>query len=222
MSQTQTLNAAKRDKVGSRYAQRLRRSGRLPAIMYGHGSEPTPIHLDMKEAIRHIEHGWKVFNLEMDEGGQQTVLLRDLQFDYLGTNIVHCDFAIVDLDEKVDVNVTVELTGHSKASEAPGVSVIHPHLEIQVRCSVSNIPDEVELDISPLTEDTPLHASDIPLPEGVELISDPTDVIVALSYKAEQEAEGEEVEAIGEGEGPEVISEAKPEDAGGGGEESES
>jgi len=211
-SQTLTLNATKRDRVGSRYAQRLRDSGRLPAIVYGHGIEPLPIHVDMKQAVRHIEDGWKVFTIEMDGEQERTVLLRDLQFDYLGTNIVHCDFAVVDLDERVEVSVHVELLGQPKSVEQPGVSMIHPHLEIQVRCSVANIPDHVELDVTDLTLDAALHASDIELPSGVELISDPTDVIVALSFKAEEEAEGEEVEAVGEGEGPEVISEAKAEE----------
>src|SRR5690606_11310022 len=100
--QSPILEAMKRERVGSRYARRERAAGKMPAVLYGHGQEPVALSVDAKQAVTHIHKGEKVFRLNLaGENAEQTVLLRDVQFDHLGTRIVHCDFARVDLDERV-------------------------------------------------------------------------------------------------------------------------
>ena len=123
MSQkTPTLSAENRDRTGSRYSKRLRDKGRLPAVLYGHGRDPLSISLDMKEALSHFHKGEKVFKLDFpgaksaDE--MQMVLLKDLGFDFLGTNIIHADLARVDLNERVRTKVPIHLMG-----EAIGLNV---------------------------------------------------------------------------------------------------
>src|ERR1700752_577107 len=98
------LAAKKREKVGSRYSSRVREQGGLPAIVYGHKEEPLPVALDRRDALTHILKGEKVFRLKMDgQKEQQTVLLKEVQFDYLGNGVVHCDFARVSLTDRVTV-----------------------------------------------------------------------------------------------------------------------
>src|SRR5436190_72020 len=109
------LTAKKRERLGSRYSARLREQGALPAIVYGHKEEPVPVTLDFREAASHIVKGEKVFRLQLDGAKDpETVLLKELQFDYLGTRIVHADFARVSLTDRVTVRVPVRLVGEAK------------------------------------------------------------------------------------------------------------
>ncbi|MFI4882822.1 MAG: hypothetical protein ACIAQU_09590, partial [Phycisphaerales bacterium JB064] len=83
------LTARKRDRVGSRYAKRLRDRGDMPAIVYGHGQDPLSIEFNAHEANIHFAKGERVFKLVMEGAGDEFVLLQDLQFDHLGTDIIH-------------------------------------------------------------------------------------------------------------------------------------
>jgi len=203
---TYTLEAEKRDRLGSRHAKRLRTAGRLPAIVYGHGQTPLPIHLDAKATIRHITDGEKVFNISVDGGSdRQTVLLKDLQFDFLGTNIVHADFALVDLSERVEVHLPVHFKGTPVGLDEEGAMVLHPTTELLVECEVGQILEYTEIDVSKLGAGDTYHASDVTLPGGFELLSDPDDVLASVVIKQE-EPEGEETEAAAEGAEPELVS----------------
>src|SRR5689334_12008780 len=98
------LNAKTREKLGTRYTKRVREQGGLPAIVYGHKETPVPVSIDSKEAMSHIHKGEKVFRLQMDGKKEpQIVLLKEVQFDHLGTNVVHADFARVSLTDRVTV-----------------------------------------------------------------------------------------------------------------------
>ena len=92
MLSSHSLTVHPRPKVGSRYAQRERAAGRLPAVVYGHGRDPLSVSLDARQALRFFHAGEKVFTVDIpgEEKGQ-TVILKELQFDYLGTNVVHVD-----------------------------------------------------------------------------------------------------------------------------------
>lgn len=212
MNQTHTLTAEKRERTGSRYARRLRMSGKLPAILYGHGAEPLSLSLDDRQAVRYIHAGEKVFSLDFD-GQNETVLLKDIQFNYLGDEIIHVDLARVDLNEMVEVHVHVRLVGDPKGLKAANTTLVHPMTELTVRCIVTSIPDHVDVNVEELDVGDSIHAGDITLPEGLELISDPHDVLASIHEVKEQvaeTAEGEDVE--GAPASPEVISEKKTEE----------
>lgn len=214
MQATHTLQAERREKKGSRYAKRERSAGKLPCVLYGQGKDPAHLNLDHKEALRCFELGERVFNIELtEESKTQTVLLKDLQFDYLGTNIVHCDLMRVNLDDIVEANVHLHLVGEAKGLKTAGAVLVQKMNEVPVTCRVSDIPEEIRLDISDLGADEHLSASDIKLPDGLTLDCDPETVVVLINVKAEQEAdEGTEAESIeAEGSEPEVIK-AKKED----------
>ena len=207
MQATHTLQAERREKKGSRYAKRERSAGKLPCVLYGQGKDPAHLNLNHKEAIRCFHSGERVFNIELSEESKtQTVLLKDLQFDYLGTNVVHCDLMRVNLDDIVEANVHLHLVGEAKGLKTAGAVLVQKMNEVPVTCRVSDIPEEIRLDISGLGADEHLSAADIKLPSGLTLDCDPETVAVLISVKAESEDEGTEAEAISaEGSEPEVI-----------------
>ncbi|MGP1309301.1 MAG: 50S ribosomal protein L25 [Phycisphaerales bacterium] len=214
MQKSYTLDAKRREKVGSKYAQRIRAAGGLPVVVYGHGHEPVALYVDAKETIKHLEKGEKVFGINIEgESGEQTVLLRDLQFDYLGTNIIHADLALVDLNEQVEVSVHVKLVGDAKGLNKPNTVLLHPHTEVEIRCTVATLPDELRLNVADLDVGESLHASDLQLPEGVELLSDEDTVLATIHETREEEETAEAGAAEGEGSMPERIGEKKDEEA---------
>ena len=213
MQATHTLQAERREKKGTSYAKRDRNVGKLPCVLYGQGKDPAHLSLDHKEALRFFESGERVFNIELtEESKTQTVLLKDLQFDYLGTNVVHCDLMRVNLDDIVEANVHLHLVGEAKGLRAAGAVLVQKMNEIPVTCRVSDIPEEIRLDISDLGADEHMTAGEITLPDGLTLDCDPETVVVLIDVKAETEDEGTEGEAItAEGSEPEVIKPKKDE-----------
>ncbi len=215
MSNTTTqLSAKKRERTGSRYAQRVRGGGGLPAVVYGHKEEPVSISLDAHEAIGHITKGEKVFELDI-EGTRQHVLLKDLGYDYLGTSIIHADFARVDLNERVDVHVSLRFVGEARGLKTAGAIMMHPHTEITLNCAITNLPDHIDVKVGEMEAGDVLHASDVRLPmDSMKLVSDPEDIVAQIVMKAEeQETEGEAGEVGAGGAEPQVIKEKKEESA---------
>lgn len=205
--ETPVIQATRRERLGSRYSRRLREQGSLPAIVYGHGIDPAPIALNAKEALEYFHRGWKVFELEV-EGGKETVLLKDVQFDYLGSNIVHADFARVDLNERVETHVPIHLVGDAKGLKESGAIMMRPFDEIEIECTVANLPEYFEVDVSNLGVGESIHAREVTLPiESMKLLSDPEAVLATIMIQAEEKTAEEAV--IGEGAEPEVISEKK-------------
>ncbi len=206
---TPTLTAETRERTGSRYSKRLRDAGKLPAIVYGHGETPVAIALDHKEALSHFAKGEKVFSLSVG-GKAQNVLLKDLGYDYLGNNIVHADFARVDLDERVDVRAHLHFVGNAKGLKKAGAILMKPITELELNCTVANLPDEIEVDISDLDVGDAIHAGEIKLPKStMKLLNEPDAVVVQIVVQAEEEAEGEGAEVSDDAAQPAVIGEKK-------------
>lgn len=206
------LSAKKRERVGSRYAKRIRQSGGLPAVVYGHKEEPLPVTLDAHETVRHINKGEKVFSMDI-EGKQQFVLLKDLGYDYLGTNIVHADFARVDLNERVDTHAHLKFVGEPKGLKKAGAVLMHPVNELALNCQVTNLPDVIEVDISGMDVGDVLHAGDIKLPvASMKLLTDADTVVAQVIQKVEKDDSAEASTVDGAGSQPEVIGEKKKEE----------
>ncbi len=210
MQATHTLSAKKREKLGSRYASRVRQAGGLPAVMYGHGADPLAITVDAKEAVRFVKAGEKVFTVNLEGAGAQTVLIKDIQFDYLGDTIIHLDFARVDLDELVEVSVPVRLVGEAEGLKSAGAVLLHPVSELDIRCRVTSIPERIEVNISELKVDESIHVRDLPPMDGVEFMTDEDSVLATIHMKVE-EPTAEAAATTGEAAEPEVLSEKKKE-----------
>ncbi len=204
------LNAKVRERVGSRYAKRVRETGGLPAVVYGHKQEPVPVTLDAREALKHIAKGEKVFSMDLD-GKHQFVLLKDLGYDYLGTNVIHADFARVDLNERVDTHAPLKFVGEPVGMKKAGAVLMHPVTELALNCQVTNLPDVIEVDISGLDVGDVIHARDIAMPvKTIQLLTDPDTVVVQVVLKAATEDTGEAATVAG-GAQPEVLAD-KPKD----------
>lgn len=208
------LKASSRDRLGSRYSNRLRKEGKLPAVVYGHKQEPVSIVVDFKDTISHIKSGEKIFNLDFpgksakDEG--QMVLLKDLQFDFLGTNVVHADFARVDLNERVKTFVSIHLVGEAIGLKQAGAILMHPVAEIEVECAVKDIPDFIEVNINELDVGKGITAGDVKLPlKDMKLLTDSHGMVAQIVIQ--QEIVVAEAAAVDAAAGPEVLTAKKVE-----------
>ena len=160
------LTAKVREKLGSRYTRRIREQGDLPAIVYGHKEQPVPVSINAHDAMAHISKGEKVFRLQMDgQREPQTVLLKEVQFDHLGTGVVHADFARVSLTDRVTVRVPIHLIGEAKGLKTAGAILMHPTNEVEVECVVTEIPEFLEINISELDVDHAITAGELKLPQ---------------------------------------------------------
>ncbi|MFM1803674.1 MAG: ribosomal protein [Planctomycetota bacterium] len=183
-----TIQAAPRDRLGSRYSKRLRAAGRLPAVIYGAGSEPLSIHVDEKVTIGALKKGLHVINLDIEGKGTETCLVKDLQFGYLGDNVIHMDLARVDLEQVVEVSVSLEFVGSPEAAKKSGTIVMHEISDIKIHCKVRDIPEHVRVDLEGYTAET-LTCGDLKLPAGVSLSGDPHAVVVRIQVAKETAAE---------------------------------
>ncbi|MBS0196755.1 MAG: 50S ribosomal protein L25 [Planctomycetes bacterium] len=212
--QAPILQAKNRERTGSRYCKRIRAAGGLPAVVYGHGRDPVSITVDSREALSHFHAGEKVFRLDFpgtksaDE--KQFVLVKELQFDYLGTQIVHADFARVDLNEKVHTRVAVHLIGEAKGLKQAGAILMHPVTEIEIECKVLEIPDFIEVDVAELDVGHAITAGDVKLPNAdMRLITDKHGMVAQIIIQQEIKV-GEETAAVAGAAEPEVITAKKP------------
>lgn len=163
--ETPDLPAERRERHGTRYAQRLRKAGRLPAVVYGHGADPVSISVDAKETLAHLQTGNHVFNLAINGGASETCLVKDLQFGFMGDDVIHVDFSRVNLDEKVKVLLHLDFHGTPEAGQKGGAIVVHDLAEIEIECAVRDIPDNLRVDLEEFDE--VVHVSDLKLPDGL-------------------------------------------------------
>lgn len=213
MLSAHTLSIFPRERTGSRYARREREAGKLPGVLYGHGQAPVSISLDAREALRYFHQGEKVFTIELSgESKAQTVMLKDLQFDYLGTNVVHVDLARVDINEEIEATVPLRFVGEAIGLKKAGAMMTHPIVALEVRCTVATLPDHIDVNIADLDLGHSIHASEIALPEGVTLVGDSDAAVVSISVTKAEEATAEGAVVAGEAGQPEVITERKKEE----------
>ena len=203
---TPTLKAAPRERLGSRYAKRLRTAGKLPAVLYGHGSAPVSITLDEKETVTSLKAGAHVVKLAIEGGSTETCLVKDLQFGWLGDNVIHVDLARVDLDEVVTVKVRLQFVGTPESAKKPGAVMTHDVTELEIQCKVRDIPEEIRVDLGGITADV-YTVAEFKLPAGLKAVTDPHAALSRVVTVAE-EVEGEAA-APTAGAEPEVLTAKK-------------
>lgn len=207
MSAPIAINAEKRTALGSRANVRLRKQGTVPAVVYGHGQDNSLLQLNTKEFTKHIAHGTHLFNLSFD-GHSESVLLKDVQWDTFGRELLHVDFARVDLNERVTVTVSIELKGDPIGEKDGGVlQQILNELELDV--VVTEIPDVITVDVSGLKKDDEIRVSDLKLGGSIKILTDEDQLIA----KVEELAEVDETPAEEGSAEPEVIGKAKEDEA---------
>jgi large subunit ribosomal protein L25 len=202
-SQSAQLTAKVRGELGSRRNKRLRDAGFVPGVIYGHKEAVVPVTLPKKELVGHLNHGAHLFSLALD-GKSENVLVKDVQYDHLGIEVLHVDFTRVDLNERVEVTVPLILKGEPKG-EAEGGVLTQVISDIQIECLVTQIPEDIRHNVSDMGLNDVVHISDLKLPDGVRALQDP-DQIVATVKEVAEEAQAEAAEGAAE---PEVIGKAE-------------
>jgi large subunit ribosomal protein L25 len=208
MAQTAQLSVRLRNELGSRRTKRLRDAGFVPGVIYGHKEAVIPVTLPKRELVHHLDHGTHVFELGMD-GKNETVLVKDVQYDHLGIDVLHVDFARVDLNERVEVTVPLVLRGEPKGEKENGV-LQQLVSDLEIECLVTQIPSEIRHNVADLGLDDEVRIKDLKLPEGVKALQD-EDLIVAAVREVKDELAPEGAAEEGAAE-PEVIGKGKEEE----------
>jgi large subunit ribosomal protein L25 len=207
MEKSLLLKAEIREQTGSGQAAKVRKGGRIPAVVYGHKEEPVAISLDAHNLVEGLHHGHRVMDVQIGKK-QQKMIIKALQYDHLGRDIIHVDLMRVDVTETIRVPVPIELKGTAKGTHEGGVVEMHTN-RLEIECKVTDIPDAIVVSVKEIGVGDTLHASDVELPSGVKLASAPSTLLVTCSLvaaaKSTEELEAEMPAA------PEVIGEVKEE-----------
>lgn len=186
-----SLDAKRREDLGSGKVKKLRRNGLVPAIVYGRGVEPTPVAVDAKSlrGILHTAAGRNVLiDLAIGDGAEagRTVMVKDLQRDIFRRDIIHVDFNTIDLTEKVEAHVPLVFKGQATGVVDEG-GIFEVHLrEIVVECLPTQIPEHIDVDISGLTLGHSLHVRDVVVPPECTLVSEPEEVVATVVAPKEE------------------------------------
>jgi large subunit ribosomal protein L25 len=196
----ESLTVEKRPNLGKRHSKRLRQTGAIPAVLYGHGEEPVSLAVPRDAFVSALRHGTRL--VELQGAVSESALIRDLQWDTYGTGVLHIDFARVSADEKVKVIVQIEIRGQAAGVRAGGV-IQHLVHQVEVECLATAIPEKLQVNINNLELNGTILVGQIELPPGVAVLGDPE----AIAVQCVEPATEEEAAAglAGEAAEPEVI-----------------
>jgi large subunit ribosomal protein L25 len=197
------LQVEKRTQLGSHAARKLRRDGKLPAVIYGHKEDTLAISVPEKDFRTALQTGAKMFRIHCDNN-EQDALIRETQYDAFGIDVLHADFVRVYMDEEITLEVLIELRGTPVGATKGGV-LEQIRRTVEVRCLPAHIPEKLTADVSGLDVGGQLTLKDVRLPSGVEIAHGDMNAMVAqvrLPMVKEEVAPVEEEELA---KGPEVI-----------------
>lgn len=200
---TPRIDVQVRDKVGRRATASLREQGMLPAVIYGHKKDPVHVAVKHREFTDLLHQHTHLLEVAID-ATVEPCLVKDIQWDHLGTTVIHVDLTRVDLTERVTVSVALDLVGQAAGLKEAGTILDHPLSEIEVTCLASNIPDAIRVDVRELDIDQSITIGQLDLPEGVDAAGNPNTIIAAVKMLSITE-DDEEEPAEGAGNEPEII-----------------
>jgi len=195
---SEELNVKIREGRGSIQTRKLRRAGRIPGVVYGHGQPPVSVDLSAEEVTAVVRHGAKVVDLK--GALSEKALIKALQWDIYGLDVLHVDLNRVNADERVTVELVVELRGSAPGLKEGGV-VAHLLHAVEAECSVIAIPDKLQLNINHLKLGESLTVANLDVPAGVKILTDAEEVVAQCVEPTEESDEagdgGAEPELIG-------------------------
>jgi large subunit ribosomal protein L25 len=206
------ISAEPRTEFGKGFARRTRRDGRVPAVLYGHGTDPRHVSLPARELMHAFKGGANVLlEIEMPDG-RELALPRQVQRDPLRGDLTHVDLLLVRRGEKVSVDIPLVLVGESQGARTGGI-LDQQMTVLSVEAEATHIPDHIDVDAGLLTEvGSSIHAKDLKLPEGLTLLADPDALIVQiLGAISEEQFEAEMAEAAEENMGEKATADAAAE-----------
>ncbi len=180
---TNKISAESRTTFGKGVARKLRAAGKVPAVVYGHGTEPQHVSLPAHEVALLLRKANAILDLQLDGGANQLALVKDVQKDPLRQIIEHIDLIVLRKGERVEVDVAVHVSGEPVS----GTAVDLDAKSITIEALATNIPQNVVVDVEGLEAGTQIFAKDVVLPEGSVLVTDPEVLMVAISIPVEQD-----------------------------------
>jgi len=186
MAETMVLEAQPRTTRGSHHAEKLRKRGQVPAVLYGHKEATLSLALNRDDLTKAIRKGARVLDLKTD-GGTQKALISEIQWDHLGVDLIHVDFKRVDVNERIQVSVAIELRGIAPGVTGGGV-LEQPMHTLHVECLAISIPQSIRVNIGELQIGAAIHVRELHLPEGVTPLDDPESVVVTVKQPLVEEA----------------------------------
>ena len=207
MPENPVIEARERTERGSRASRRLRSRGLVPGVMYGAGTETEALSVEADRLNQLIEEGARIVDVKIGSKAR-SVVIKEIQFDHLDSDIQHVDFELVRMDELLEIDVPVETHGTAKGTRSGGVlEVVLKRLAVE--CKPGDMPREIRIEVGELEIGDTITVADITLPEGVKALVDPSTALVAVhapreEVEVEEAVEGEMLE-------PELIG-AEPDD----------
>jgi len=202
----ENLEVQVRGELGKRNTRRLRRSGVVPAILYGHGEANVCLAISAEQVQKAVRHGGRLVNLT--GAIVERAFIRDLQWDTFGLEVMHLDLTRVSEHELVEVHVAIELRGEAPGAKAGGV-IEHLVHEVAIECEVTAIPEKLFANINHLELGQAIKIGDIELPPTVKILADADDVVVQCVEPTVEVEEGAAEAVPGE---PEIIGRKKEEE----------
>jgi large subunit ribosomal protein L25 len=199
------LTATKRSELGKK-VKKLRASGQVPAVVYGHGDKPEAISLESKtvEKVYATAGGNKIIDLKISDGKSQNVLFYDVQHDSRSGAITHADLYRVRMDEKIRTEVPLHFVGESTAVYQDEGTLLKNLEALEIEALPADLPESIEVDISILDDfEKTIHVSDLVIPQGVTLLTDPEELVTKVDAPRSEEElaelDAEVVEELPEG-----------------------
>ena len=202
----EALVVEKRETTGTLRIRRLRKEGKVPAVLYGHGQENVNLSVDSRALAKMVDHGHYV--VALSGAVSETAMIKDVQWDAFGSEILHIDLARVDASEAIEVSLPLHVKGESPGAGLGGMVSQLSH-ELKISCPANMVPDFLDISIDDLQLDGHVTAGDVELPKGASLIGDPAETLITCAMPR-----GEEAPSDGDAPSePEVIGEKKEDSA---------
>ncbi len=193
MAEVLVLNAEVRTAHGKQHVRRIRRGDarknvppKVPGIIYGHKEKVVSLTVTSEDLWRVVRHNARVVDLKLD-GKTEKVLIKELQWDALGKEILHVDFNRVSVDERIRVTVPLQLRGTAPGVNAGGVISQMLHT-LDIECLAIAVPDAIRVNVHELQLDQAIHVRELHPPEGVKVFSDPEAIVVQCAKPIIEEA----------------------------------
>ncbi len=193
------LKTEKRTTKGSRAITKLRMTGKIPAILYGHKQDNVMLCMKEDEFTRILHTGTRTLYLTYDHQ-KESALIKEIQYDHVSDRVLHVDFSRIDLDEMVKLRVPIGLAGESIGVKEGGI-LTHVMKDIEIECLPTSIPEMIKVDVSELALGKAIHVKELPALEGIQYLPDTEAVVVSVHQIVEKKTVTEE-ELLAE---PEVI-----------------
>jgi len=186
MAEQFSINAEKREALGTRVARRYRKSGKVPAVLARKGDQPLHLLVDAKEFERIVKRHARIISLA-HPAGKDKVFIREVQYDHLDEHAIHVDFTQIAMDELLTLEVPLLLKGKPVGVTEEG-GVLDQYIKVlKIQCLPEAIADHVEADVSQLKKDVKFTIKDLPVPAGLKILHEP-DLVLAIvqEHKVEE------------------------------------